>query len=137
MKIIIIGCGRYGSLLANRLSQRGDSVVIIDHNESAFAAIDAGFSGFKITGDGSELSVLHTAGIDSADCLLAMCSEDTFNLMVTQIAKFIFHVPTVIARIYHPSYESIFKKFGIQIISPLQLALESLIQALDHKDKAS
>ena len=135
MKIIIIGCGRYGSLLANRLSEEKHSVVIVDRKETAFSGLDPRFGGFKITGDASELSVLRSAGIHSADCLLAMCDEDTFNLMVTQIAKFIFNVPTVIARIYHPSFEPIFRKIGIQIISPIELTLNSLLNFLNTNEE--
>jgi trk system potassium uptake protein TrkA len=131
MYIVIVGCGRYGSLLADRLSCLGHSVVIIDRQKNAFKALSAEFSGFTITGDASELSILHMAKIDAADCLLSMCNEDTLNLMVTQTAKFIFGVPKVIARVYKPSYESIFRKFGIEIISPIQLALEAFLQDLD------
>jgi trk system potassium uptake protein TrkA len=131
MYIVIVGCGRYGSLLANRLSYLGHSVVIIDRRENAFKALSAEFSGFTLTGDAGESSVLRTAKIETADCLLSMCNEDTLNLMVTQIAKYIFGVPRVIARVYKPSYESIFRKFGVEIISPIQLALEAFLHALD------
>jgi len=131
MNIIIPGCGRYGSLLANRLSSFGHSLVIIDRQENAFKALSTEFSGFTITGNAGEVSVLRTAKIETADCLLSMCNEDTLNLMVTQVAKYIFGVPKVIARVYEPSYESIFRKFGIEIISPIQLALEAFLQTLD------
>jgi trk system potassium uptake protein TrkA len=131
MYIVIVGCGRYGSLLANRLSSLGHSIIIIDRRNDAFKALSAEFSGFTITGDASELSILRAAKIDTADCLLSMCNEDTLNLMVTQTAKYVFGVPKVIARVYKPSYESIFRKFGIEIISPIQLALEALVKALD------
>jgi trk system potassium uptake protein TrkA len=131
MYIVIVGCGRYGSLLANRLSSLGHSVVIIDRQENALKALSTEFSGFTITGNAGEVSVLRTAKIETADCLLSMCNEDTLNLMVTQTAKFIFGVPKVIAWVYKPSYESIFRKFGIEIISPIQLALEAFLQDLD------
>ncbi|OEU78901.1 MAG: hypothetical protein BA865_15690 [Desulfobacterales bacterium S5133MH4] len=76
------------------------------------------------------MSVLRAAKIETADCLLSMCNEDTLNLMVTQVAKYIFGVPKVIARVYEPSYESMFRKFGIESISPIQLALEAFLDAL-------
>ena len=110
MNIIIAGCGRYGALLANRLSSLGHSVVIIDRQENAFKALSTEFSGFTITGNAGEVSVLREAKIETADCLLSMCNEDTLNLMVTQVAKYIFGVPKVIARVYKPSYESIAKR---------------------------
>lgn len=131
MNIVIVGCGRYGSLAANRLSSLGHSVIVIDRRETAFKALSPAFGGFTITGDASELSVLRLAKMDVADCVLSMCDEDTLNLMVTQIAKSVFGVPKVIARVYKPSYEPIFRDFDIEIISPIQLALERFVQALN------
>ena len=129
MNAVIVGCGRYGSLLANRLSSLGHSVIVIDRRETAFKALSAEFSGFTIVGDAGELSVLRMAKMDTADCVLSVCNEDTLNLMVTQIAKNIFGVSNVIARVYEPSYEPIFRGFDIKIINPIQLAVESFIQA--------
>jgi len=77
MNINIAGCGRYGSLLANRLSSLGHSVVIIDRQENAFKALSTEFSGFTITGNAAELSVLREAKIEMADCLLSMFEVDT------------------------------------------------------------
>lgn len=132
MNIIIVGCGRYGSLLANRLSSLGHDVVIVDRDENAFKGLSAEFSGFTIVGDASELSVLKMAKMDEAECLLSMCDEDTLNLMVTQMAKNIFGVPKVIARVYKPSYEATFRKYDIEIISPIQLSLEALLRAIEQ-----
>jgi trk system potassium uptake protein TrkA len=130
MYIIVVGCGRYGAHLSNQLSLMGQSVVIIDRREESFAALSPDFSGFRVVGDASELSVLREAKIEKADCLLSMCNEDTLNLMVTQVARYVFGVPKVFARVYNPSYESIFLKFGIQIISPIQLAVDALLKTL-------
>jgi trk system potassium uptake protein TrkA len=130
MYIVIVGCGRYGSLLASELSGLGHSLVVIDHDESAFKGLSPQFSGYTILGNGSELAVLQQAKIDKADCVLAMCNEDTLNLMVSQIAKDVFAVPKVIARVYKPSYAPIFRKFGIEIINPIELALSAFMEAL-------
>lgn len=138
MYIVIAGCGRVGSLLAGQLSREEHDVVIIDHSENAFDSLPGEFSGFKITGDATEFSVLKTAKIETADFLFATCREDTLNLMVAQVAKHIFGVPKVIARVYQVSYEDIFEKLNIDIISPTRLALnaclETLIEAGEPKD---
>ncbi|MEZ4529301.1 MAG: NAD-binding protein, partial [Desulfobacterales bacterium] len=59
--IVIIGCGRLGSHLANRLSGAGHSVVVIDRNEDTFSSLSADFSGFRLTGDATQISVLKQA----------------------------------------------------------------------------
>ena len=98
--VVVVGCGRLGSILACRLSSQGNSVVVIDPNEVSFNNLNSEFSGFQITGDASELSVLRSAKADKADCLLAVTDRDNINLMVAQIAKNIFQVSTVLARVF-------------------------------------
>lgn len=129
--IIIIGCGRLGSYLANNLSRGGHSVVVIDREESAFAALTTGFSGFQIIGDAAEFSVLKQAKIDRADAFIATTQEDNLNLMIAQIAKNFFNVPKVMARVFDPHREKIYREFGIETICPTSITgdlfLESMI----------
>ncbi len=100
--VVIVGCGRLGSLLANRLSHLGSSVVVIDRDEAAFDELSSGFSGFRVIGDAAELEVLRQAKIDKADCLLAATPHDNLNLMVAQAARTVFGVPKVLARLFDP-----------------------------------
>ena len=128
--IIVIGCGRLGSLLASGLSAQGHSVVIIDQDESAFDALSAEFSGFQIVGDAVELATLCKAKADKADCLLAVTREDNVNLMVAQIGNITFEVPTVLARVFDPARETMYKEFEIETISPTQLSADVFLQTL-------
>ena len=59
--IVIIGCGRLGSHLANQLSRVGHSVVVIDKDEAAFKELSPDFSGFRIEGDATQIGVLNEA----------------------------------------------------------------------------
>jgi len=127
--IIVVGCGRLGSLLANRLSGLGHSVVMIDRNETAFGKLTAEFSGFQIVGDAVELEVLRQAKVEQADYFLATTQDDNVNLMVAQVAKTIFEVPAVIARVFDPSREAIYAEFGVTTISPTKLAADRFLQA--------
>lgn len=128
--IIIVGHGRLGALLAGRLSSLGRSVVVIDHQETAFDKGAPSFSGFKITGDAAELDVLRQAKIDKADCLLAITNQDNLNLMVAQVAKTVFQVPKVMARVFDPAREVVYRRFGIETISPTQLSADAFLTAL-------
>lgn len=128
--IIIVGCGRLGSILASRLSSQGNSVVVIDTQESAFSNLDSEFSGFQITGDASELSILRTAKVEQSDCLLAVTNRDNINLMVAQVAKQVFEVPQVLARVFDPAREQIYCDFGIATISPTQLSADAFLENL-------
>lgn len=128
--IIIVGCGRLGSLLANRLSGQGCSVVIIDRREEAFSKLSIEFSGFRITGDAAEPAVLRQAKIDKADCFLATTNQDNLNLMLAQVAKVVFQVPKVMARIFDPARESVYREFGVETISPTKLSTDAFLSAL-------
>lgn len=122
-----------GSLLASTLSSRGSSVVVIDHQESAFDSLSIEFSGFHIPGDAAELAVLRAAKINQADCLLAVTGNDNLNLMVAQIAKIVFEVPTVLVRLIDPDREAIYRDFGLVTISPTKLAAEVFLQTLEKQ----
>ena len=128
--IVVVGCGRLGSILASRLSSQGNSVVVIDPHESSFNNLSSDFSGFKITGDASEIEILRSAKVDQADCLLAVTDKDNINLMVTQIAKQIFKTSIVLARVFDPAREKIYRDFGIATISPTQLSADAFIANL-------
>jgi trk system potassium uptake protein TrkA len=131
--IVIVGCGRLGATLANRLSHLGHSVVVVDHAEAAFRALSSGFGGFQIVGDAGELSVLKQANIHKADALLAVTGEDTLNLMVAQVAQSVFQVKQVLARVFDPSREAIYQAFDIATISPTSLAADQFMAQLESR----
>ena len=128
--IIIVGCGRLGLYLANRLSRDGHSVVVIDINESAFDNLSAEYSGFRVEGDATEFAVLEQAKIDEADIVITTTREDNINLMVAQAAKKIFRVPRVIARVFEPKREEIYRDLGIETICPISIAGDILLKSL-------
>ncbi|MDZ4120913.1 MAG: TrkA family potassium uptake protein, partial [Candidatus Cloacimonadaceae bacterium] len=105
---VIIGCGRLGSTLANRLSAIGHSIVMIDRNNEAFEMLDTGFSGFKVFGDANEFFILKQAKAEKADVVLAVTSDDNLNIMLAQLCQTIFGVQRVIARISKPGRQKIY-----------------------------
>lgn len=125
--IVVVGCGRLGVYLANRLSRQGHSVVAIDNNEAKFARLSSEFSGFRLEGDGAELAVLQRAKIQEADRLIAVTREDNVNLAIAQIAKSVFGVSEVVARVNDPQREAIFRELGIRTVCPLILATEYML----------
>lgn len=134
--ILIVGCGRLGSILANQLSRRGRSVVVVDRDGSAFDNLSTEFSGFRVTGDAAELAVLREAGIGQADCLLAVTRHDNVNLMVAQVGKVVFGIPKVVARVFDPSRVALYHEFGIETICPTQTAAEMFLRTLRAETEA-
>lgn len=135
--IVIVGCGRLGSMLASQLSSQGHSVVVIDQREACFSNLSSEFSGFSVVGDAAELATLRQAKVSKADCLLAVTSEDNVNLMVAQIARTVFEVPTVLARVFDPAREAIYQELEIDTISPTQLSADRFLQKLKEQFRAT
>ena len=117
MYIIIVGCGRVGSELAKLLSNEGNNVVVIDRNHASFERLGGTFNGLTMAGNGFDLALLKQAGIEKADAFCGVTNGDNTNLISAQVAKKIFKVPKVIARVYDPQRAHIYSALGLDIIS--------------------
>jgi trk system potassium uptake protein TrkA len=117
MYVIILGCGRVGSELAKLLSSEGHNVVIIDKTQNAFERLGGAFNGLMLEGNGFDLKLLKQAGVEKADAFCAVTNGDNTNLVSAQVAKRIFKVPKVIARVYDPQRAHIYSALGLDIIS--------------------
>ncbi|MFA5090269.1 MAG: TrkA family potassium uptake protein [Candidatus Omnitrophota bacterium] len=121
MYIIIIGCGRVGSELAKLLSSEGHDVVIIDKEQSSFERLEDNFNGLTLVGNGFDTGLLKQAGIEKAYAFCAVTNGDNTNLISAQVAKKIFKVPRVFARVYDPQRAHIYTALGLDIISGTML----------------
>jgi len=128
--IVIVGCGRLGSYLANQLSRDGNSVVVIDRNENTFHGLSPDFSGFRVEGDATQIAVLKEVKMREADTLIATTHEDNVNLMVAQVARKIFSVPHVLARVFDPNREGVYVQLGIDTICPTSVAADMFLRAV-------
>lgn len=128
--IVIVGCGRLGSYLSNQLSREGNSVVVIDRNEATFNDLSPDFSGFQVSGDATQMAILKEAKLSQASVLIATTHEDNVNLMVAQVARHIFRVSHVLARVFDPKREVIYAQLGIDTICPTSVAAEMFLRAV-------
>lgn len=117
MYIIIVGCGRVGARVATLLSEEGHNVVVIDKNSGAFKRLGTTFNGITLVGSGFELDILKEAGIEKADAFCSLTNGDNTNIMASQVAKKIFRVPRVIARVYDSARAHIYESLGLEILS--------------------
>lgn len=130
---IIVGCGRLGSSLALSFSEEGHDIVVVDSNPESFRRLGTGFNGTTVQGTGIDEDVLKRAGIEKADFVFAVTSSDTVNLMVAQVAKTIFGVKRVIARIYEPQKEGLYKDLGVEAVCMTDIGVREMRDAL-HLD---
>lgn len=130
MHIIVVGCGKVGARFAQVLSDKGHDVVIVDSNSEKFKLLDQHFNGITMPGMPIDQDVLKKAGIENADALAALTPDDNVNIVTCQIAKEIFKVPKVVARIYNPSKENAFFQFGLQTICQTKITAETIYTML-------
>ncbi len=126
MYIIIAGCGKIGANLVKTLSNEGHDVVVIDPNEESFAQLESGTNCLTITGMCIDEDVLKSAGIEHADALLAVTSDDNVNIMTAQIAKQLYHVPHVVTRIYDPDKDAVLRQMGLNTVCPTMLTVAKI-----------
>jgi trk system potassium uptake protein len=135
MKIIVMGCGRVGSQLSNLLAQRGHDVTVIDPRDAdASARLGPDFKGRILHGLGFDRDVLTQSGISSADAFVAASSSDNANIVAARIAKNIFRVPRVVARMYDPKRAEIYQRLGLSTISGTQLGVRQIYDIVTHTD---
>lgn len=129
---IVIGCGRLGANLANTLSDEGGNVLIIDKSKDAFRKLSPSFGGLSITGDALDFDVLHEAQINKASVVVAVTNNDNANIMAAQIARELFQIKRVIARLYDPERECVYREFGIDTICPAILSAKEIDKILSE-----
>lgn len=130
MKIIILGCGRMGSTMAKRLFREGHDVTIIDQEPDAFARRLKDFEGKTVVGNGLDPDVLRRAGIEEADAFVAVTNGDNRNITSVQIAKEIFSVPKVLARIYDPMRANAYEELGIPTLCTTMIGAGLMVDFL-------
>ena len=133
MFILIVGCGRVGSSVARAMLHEGHEVSCLDEDPESHARLEVGLEkawedlGGRFTvGAGLETDALVAAGIEEADAFIASTDGDNTNIVIAQIAKRKFNVPTVIARILDPLRAEWYEKQGVNTVCPTRVAIEML-----------
>jgi len=132
MQFVIVGCGRVGAQLASRLSMQGHGVAIVDRDPAAFQRLSPTYKGKTVEGVGFDRDVLVAAGIERADGFASVTSGDNTNIVSARIARHVFRVPKVVARIFDPRRAEIYRRLGIQTISPTEWAATRIVELLCH-----
>lgn len=132
MKVIIVGIGRMGTGLALNLLKKGHQVTVIDSNPEAFEGLGDDFNGTKIIGFGFDRDILNKAKIDKVDAVVSCTESDEINAVVARIARNIYRVPHVIARLYDVRKADIYRRLGIRTISTTAWGIERAAELLTY-----
>lgn len=134
MKIIIVGCGRVGQTLAERLNDDGNEVTVIDISEEKVKEVTDVCDVLGVVGNGATHTTLQDAGVDTADLFIAVTNSDELNLLCCMIAKKEGRCQTI-ARIKNPEYSKetayLQDELGlVMVINPEYAAAEEIARVL-------
>ncbi|MGA7396041.1 MAG: TrkA family potassium uptake protein [Solirubrobacterales bacterium] len=133
MFVLIVGCGRVGSGLAQSMLKEGHTVSCLDEDPESHARLEVGMDcdweeagGIFTVGTALETEALEMAGIEKADSFVAATNGDNTNIVISQIAQRRYRVETVIARILDPLRAEWYAEQGMDIVCPTRVATEML-----------
>ena len=125
-----MGCGRVGSSLAIELEAAGHTVSIIDQAREAFRRLGPDFKGKTVTGVGFDRDILREAGIEQAEAFAAVSNGDNSNILAARVAREMFGVKNVVARIYDPGRAEIYQRVGIPTVATVLWATDQILRRL-------
>ena len=127
MRVVIVGCGRVGAVVAGSLDEAGHQVVVIDTSTNAFERLPPGFRGTAVRADGTDEDSLRRAGAEGADVFLAMTEGDNRNVMAAQLALEALGVKQVVAKVNDPVRAKAYADLGIATICRTDLMAHALL----------
>lgn len=130
MHIVIMGCGRVGAALAGTLEKRGHTVAVIDRDPAAFRRLGSSFVGRRVTGMGFDRDTLREAGIEEAGAFAAVSSGDNSNIIAARVAREMFGVENVAARIYDPRRAEVYQRLGIPTVATVRWTADQMLRRL-------
>jgi trk system potassium uptake protein len=99
MRILILGGGAVGRLVAQRLIREKSEVTIVEADEDRCVELEEDLDARIIQGDAASIKVLERAGLISADMLIAVTSSDETNILGCLIAQAFSNVRIKVARL--------------------------------------
>ncbi|MDO8751412.1 MAG: TrkA family potassium uptake protein [Dehalococcoidia bacterium] len=130
MKIVIMGCGRVGAMVARAMALEGHAVAILDTSEDNLRRLPDHLGVTTLLGDGTLEQDLRRAGIEEADVFVAVEERDSRNALAAQKALHLFNVRKVICNIGDPVRQEMYRALGLETVSPAKAASDMILQAL-------
>ena len=133
MRIIIVGCGKVGSALAEQLSAEGHELTLVDMSERRLGELANTLDVATVTGSGTSYQVLKEAGVRETDLLIAVTTHDEINLLSCLIASRASGCHTI-ARVRDPEYVSevgfIRDELGLSMVINPELSTARVVSRL-------
>jgi trk system potassium uptake protein TrkA len=126
LRAVIVGCGRVGAGIAERLARSGYDVTVIDLSTHAFNRLEPDFPGHAVRADGTDEDVLRRGGPQGADLFFALTEGDNRNVLAAQLATETFRVARVVAKVNDPVRAEAYTMLGLATICRTRLLVDAL-----------
>ena len=123
MRIVIIGGGKVGSYLTRVMREAGHVVAVIEQDAGRAESIAEETEALVLEGDGTDVELLNTAGVDRADWVLAVTGQDEDNLVACQLATTL-GANRVLARLNNPGNRPTFEALNIPVVAVTDLMVQ-------------
>ncbi len=134
MNILVVGTGRVGIRLISALEHLGHDVSVVEESTELLSNLNTmsvPFQGTAVRGVPIDTDVLRAAGIEACDAVAAVTKDDNINIMVAQMAKTVFSVNNVIARVADPDAKEVYsERFGLHAVCGTNLTAQAFVTGL-------
>ncbi|MFQ5860178.1 MAG: potassium channel family protein [Dehalococcoidia bacterium] len=130
MRVLVMGCGKVGVLVAQSLAQEGHNVTVIDEGPELLTSLPSDTSVEAIVADGTSEADLRKAGIEVVEAFIAASESDNANAMAAQTARHLFHVPNVICIVGDPVRYEMYRQMGLEAVCPTLVVLDMVLNEL-------
>lgn len=130
-KVMIVGCGRVGAMVARELVSQGDEVTVLDLDAENFRRLNEGMNLHLLVADGTSNDDLRRSGVERCDTFISVTRNDTVNALAGQTALFTFGIKTVVCRINDPVRRTMYDGMGLRTFSPPEVMTSLVLEALD------
>jgi trk system potassium uptake protein len=129
MKAAIAGGGNVGTHIANDLAEAGHEVLLLEQDPDVASRLRLVDGVRVVVADACEPSLLTEAGLETCDVMVAVTGDDEDNLVISLLAKQVFAVARVVARVNHPNNQWLFNEtWGVDIAVSTPHLLTALVE---------
>lgn len=136
MKIVVVGAGKVGYSLAQRLVQDNHDVYMIDKSQERIHNLENVLDVSLVYGNGSDIALLNEIGMSDVGMFIAVTDSDEVNMLSCSVAK-IAGVPTTVARVRDTHIaehmdDTMKARLGVDLfINPEMVTAQELLQILE------
>ncbi len=134
MRVVILGCGKLGSRLAQKLSEGGHQIVVMDRAQEPLQQLGPDFKGETLAGSAFIEANIGRVFTEKVDIFIAVTDKDNVNIMFAQWIKNKFKVSRVIARVYDPILAGIYRELDVETVCPTLMTLEAIQSMVKGKE---